>query len=278
MAELTPQLYFAQVMHKRFFPKVNAFRYRVYYLAAPLAALKHYKKGRLFGFNRFGFLSFYEKDHGARDGKPLEQWIRPLLHEHGLEEATGDVVLVSMPRVLGYGFNPVSFWLCLDADGHLRAVVSEVSNTFGEYHCYLTARQDHEALQKEDVLVCEKLFHVSPFIKREGYYRFRFDYRPQESKLGVWIHYFDAQDRCELTTSMTGFLEPYTTRSYWKAVLRHPLVTIKVITLIHYQAIRLMLKSVAYIRKPPKKDKSFSTNITKTSPSGHASVTTKRLG
>lgn len=264
-------------MHKRFFPRQNAFRYRVYYLCAPLSQLAQYRKGLLFGVNRPGILSFYDKDHGARDTTPLADWARGLLHAQGLSEASAEIVLVTMPRVLGYGFNPVSFWLCLDDAKQLRAVISEVSNTFGEYHCYLTARADHAPLQRDDVLACEKLFHVSPFIKREGSYTFRFDYQPEQGRLGVWIHYFDSTGACKLITSMVGHLEPYSTRSLLKALGKHPLVTLKVISLIHWQAIKLVRKSVRYIRKPAQTLPNISSKITNSSSSGHPSVTESPL-
>ncbi|HEV7833480.1 MAG TPA: DUF1365 family protein [Caballeronia sp.] len=92
------------------------------------------RHSRWFSKNQFGLLSFYDSDHGTEGQTPLE-WIESMLHENGIHDATGEIFLHSLPRVLGYVFNPVSFWFREHADGTLRAVVCEVNNTFGERHC-----------------------------------------------------------------------------------------------------------------------------------------------
>ena len=244
--EVAPKILTAQVMHKRFFPRVNAFRYRVWYVALPLPAAPLPSR----------FLKFRDKDHGAHDGSSCGEWARGILRTYGLEEAVAHILLVCMPRVMGYVFNPVSFYLCLDAQGELRAAICEVHNTFGEQHNYLCARADHAPITSDEWLTAEKLFHVSPFLPREGNYQFRFAVK--EGSLGVWIDYHDLAGNRQLTTSLTGTLAPLTRPALRRTAWSHPLVTLMTVALIHWQAVRLALKRIRYIPKPPQKPESLS--------------------
>lgn len=257
---LSAKIFNAKVMHKRFFPKENAFNYNVYYLVLPLADIKSLNELKL---NRFGLISFYEKDHGKKDGSSILSWLNSILLERNINIANMQAMLVTLPRVLGYAFNPVSFYLCFDSNNKLKAVVSEVNNTFGETHNYICAKKDNEEINPIDILEAEKVFHVSPFLKREGKYQFRFDYR--EDKLGIWIDYFDAEGKKELITSLIGNFSELTKSNLKKAFWKHPLVTFKTITLIHYQAFKLIFKKVKYIVKPVQKGVKVttSTNLTK---------------
>jgi DUF1365 family protein len=235
---ISPQLYTAQVVHKRLFPKANAFHYGVYYLALPLPAAAI--PGRL--------ASFHRKDVGLRDGSDPTPWVRGILADYDLNQKTQRIVLVTMPRVLGYVFNPVSFYLCLDGSNALRAVLCEVHNTFGEQHSYLCANADHSPIGADQWLEAEKVFHVSPFLERRGDYKFRFDV--SADKLGIWIDYFDADQQKQLITALTGSFTPLTPQALRQAFWRHPLVALKAVTLIHWQALKLAVKGVRYIAKP----------------------------
>lgn len=278
--ELAPQLFFAKVMHKRLLPRINGFTYKVYYIAAPLSSLSAIADGWRFALNTFGLMSFYSRDHGPRSGANLEPWIRQLLLEYNIDQADGEVVLVALPRILGYGFNPVSFWLCLDKDEQLRAVLCEVHNTFREQHSYLCTREDRQPITGEDWLVSEKQFHVSPFLKREGTYRFRFDYRPLDRKLGVWIDYYNAQTQKQLLTSLVGHLMPLTRQNRRRAFWQFPLVSLKVIGLIHWQALKLLSKRIRYIPKPQQLEQtiSYGGNLTKKLGDGQLLATEESLG
>lgn len=234
----TPQLYTAKVMHKRLLPKENAFHYGVYYLALPLPAAP--VAGRLAGF--------HAGDLGRRDGSDPTPWVRGILAEYGLNEPTRGIVLLTMPRILGYVFNPVSFYLCLDAAGGLKAVLCEVHNTFGEQHCYLCAHPDHAPITGGQWLEAEKLFHVSPFLPRSGTYRFRFDLTAD--RLGIQIDHYDADGSKQLVTALTGSFAPLTKASLRRAFWGHPVVALKAITLIHLQALKLLVKGIRYISKP----------------------------
>ncbi len=246
--EIAPQIFYAKVMHRRLIPKENQFTYNVYYMAAPLEAQVQPHRIGLLGMHCAGILSFWQKDHGARDGSSLHAWAKGILTEYELAESVNHVLLVSMPRVLGYVFNPVSFWLCLDHEHQLRAVICEVNNTFGESHAYVCLRQDKGVITDADWLEAQKLFHVSPFLAREGSYRFRFSLK--EEKLGIWIDYYNAEAEKQLLTALTGRLVPLTAKEVRRAVLKHPLVTVKTIFLIHWQALKLFRKGIKYINKP----------------------------
>lgn len=251
--DIEPQIFSANVMHKRLFPKENSFTYSVYYLALPLPAPNI--PGRLTRFDA--------RDVGYRDGSDPGDYAKSILAHYGLEQATQHIMLITMPRVLGYVFNPVSFYLCLNAEKRLSAVIAEVHNTFGEQHTYLCARPDHAPVGADDWLEAQKLFHVSPFLEREGNYRFRFSL--QENKLGIWIDYFDKENNKQLLTSLTGSLTPLTKQSLRKAFWSHPLVTLKTILLIHWQALKLVKKRIRYIPKPRQYEEKISatSNLTK---------------
>lgn len=246
-------------MHGRLFPKRNNFTYGIYYLTIPLAKLKSLP----IAYNRFAPLSFYDCDHGDCDGSSLEDWAGKILVDYNLKEADGDITLICMPRVFGYVFNPVSFCLCHDKTGNLRAVLCEVHNTFGERHTYICAHDDQRPITAADTLKGEKLFHVSPMLEREGHYEFRFDVR--DEKFGVWIDFFNEEQKKQLVTSLIGKFEPMNKTTLNKAFWTYPLVTFKATTLIHWQALKLLAKGIKYISRPPQKPERVSAtdNLTK---------------
>ncbi|HWV14504.1 MAG TPA: DUF1365 domain-containing protein [Cellvibrio sp.] len=244
---MAPQLFTARVVHKRLFPKKNAFHYGVYYLALPLPAQP------IPGF----FTRFHVKDVGKRDGSDPTPWVKEILAGHDLDSKIKNIILLTMPRVLGYVFNPVSFYLCLDDAQSLRAVLCEVHNTFGEQHSYLCAHPDHAPITAGQWLETEKKFHVSPFMARRGDYKFRFDFATD--RLGIWIDYYDENQQKQLITSLTGNFSPLTPLTLSKAFWQHPLVTLKAITLIHWQALKLLMKGIGFIAKPDQLAQKIST-------------------
>lgn len=252
MGVSSAKLLTGKVMHKRLLPKVHAFQYGIYYVALPLSRLS----SMALAYNRFAPLSFYDKDHGARDGSCLETWARDVLKQHQVL-VDGEITLITMPRVLGYAFNPVSFWLCRDKEGQLRAVLCEVHNTFGEQHTYLCAHKDRRVITGSGALYAEKLFHVSPFLKREGDYEFRFDIEGDNFK--VAINYHNETGHKQLVTSLVGTFQNLTKASMRFAFWHYPLVTVKAITMIHWHALKLVFKRIQYIAKPQQKSKTVST-------------------
>lgn len=241
-----PKLYLGAVMHRRLRPAENHFLYRVFFLAIPLSNVGALRN-RWFGVNRWNLLGFDFRDHGARDGSHPLAWIRALLAREGLAVADGEVWLQAFPRVLGYVFNPVSFWMCHDRAGRLRAIVCEVNNTFGERHCYVLAHPDARPIAAGEPLAARKVFHVSPFCPVEGEYRFRFV--AGGPRVLARIDYGDAAGDL-LHTSISGRAAPYSARALLGAFCAHPWMTLGVVARIHWQAARLWAKRVPFFSKP----------------------------
>ena len=243
----------AVVAHRRLRPRAHAFHYRVAYLCLGLDGLER-AAGRWLKLDRPGLVAFHRADHGTRHvGGDLGQWLRGVLAEHGLAGVCdGTMELMTLPRMLGYVFNPVSFWFCHDRAGALRAVLAEVSNTFGERHLYLVAHPDRRAIAPTDWLQADKMFHVSPFLPVQGFYRFRF--RLEADRVRADIHYHDAptgEERAPmLVTYVDGERHDLSSGPVLRALLRHPAMTLAVIGLIHYQAIKIWLKKARFYRKP----------------------------
>lgn len=250
------QLYTAQVSHKRLSPTTNAFSYGLYYLALPINRLQDCSE---LAINRSGLISFWEKDHGAKTGQSLQTWIHQQLAHYNLTTLVSEVILVAMPRVMGFGFNPISFWLCLNAEKALIAVLCEVNNTFGESHCYLCRHEAHEVIKKNHWFLAEKVFHVSPFFPREGYYHFKFDY--SEQQLTINIRYHNTDQKKMLLTSLTGRMEPLSKHTLHIAALKLPFITIKTVFFIHWQALKLLLKRCSVFKKPEPLPKKLTASI-----------------
>lgn len=220
----------------------NRFNYRVdYVLLNPETA----RGPGLFSRNRGNLTALHDSDHG---GPPKRghgvAWVRQVLTQLGLPAAS-EILLLAQPRVLGHVFNPVSFWLCYDTSG-LRVVIAEVSNTFGQRHCYLCHRDDLAPLTRDDTVTARKIFHVSPFQPVEGSYRFRFDI--SADKIGIWIDYSVGENG--LIATLTGTRVPLTNGTILRACLRRPFGSRRVLALIHWQALKLWWKGARY-RSPP---------------------------
>jgi uncharacterized protein len=154
---------------------------------------------------------------------------------------------MTMPRMLGYVFNPVSFWFCRDRAGALRAVLCEVNNTFGESHCYLVHHDDRRPIEPDAWLKGRKVFHVSPFLPVEGGYRFRF--RLDEGHAHVDVNYHD-QEGLMLATSVGGRREALSDARVLRRFLGNPMMTLAVVVRIHWQALHLLCKRARFHRKP----------------------------
>ncbi len=246
-AELfAPAVCMGAVMHERTRPVHNRFIYPLATLRIPLSRLDGLRVP-LLGVDRPGVFSLRSRDHGARNGAPLLPWIRDLLARQGLAEADGEVVLQTMPRMFGFLFNPVSFWFCHDRQGGLRAVLAEVSNTFGEHYNYLVAHPDHRPITAGDELKACKVFHVSPFFPVRGEYRFRF--ARQGGVVSTAIDYWEG-GHCQLATRLSGREQPLSGRALLAWLGRLPLMSFGVVARIHWQALRLAVRRVPFFRKP----------------------------
>jgi DUF1365 family protein len=225
----------------------HAFRYGVDYVLldagapAPCAPWLFSRDGR-------NLFSVRDRDHGGPRGAGRgAAWVRELLAGHGLDKVDGPIRLLTQPRVLGMEFNPVSFWLCHGADGSLRAVIAEVNNTFGDRHNYLCAHADQRPIAPSDRLRAQKVFHVSPFQPIAGGYTFRFDIGAE--RLGIWIDFSDGDEG--LYATLTGPRGTLTNRGILGACLRRPLSALRVLGLIHWQALRLAVKGARYRAHTP---------------------------
>lgn len=240
MAAFAPQHLRGSTFHGRKGSIENAFTYGVdYVLIDPTSPLGP----RLFSRGSRNVTSVHDTDHGGapRAGTGLA-WVHQVLAQHGLNYS-GQILLLTQPRVLGHVFNPVSFWLCYDAGGALRVVIAEVSNTFGDRHSYLCHRDDRAPITREDIITAQKIFHVSPFQPIAGGYQFRFDITPD--RIGIWID-FDASAEYGLLATLTGRLAPLTNRGILAMMLRRPFGSRRVLALIHWQALKLYVKGARY--------------------------------
>jgi len=234
------------VAHKRLLPRINQFIYKVYYIFFDLSEMNSLKNW-IFSLNRFNFFSFYNSDHGPKDGSSLEIWARSILSKENIL-ADGKIFLHTHPRILGYCFNPVSFFYCFNKNRDLKAIIAQVNNTFGQCHNYLIFEKNGLNIDQNKYYEAPKNFHVSPFMNIEGTYRFRFVI--DKKKVAAWIDYFDNKNNLMLATSMIGNKISYSKINLIKSFIIIPFVTFKVIIFIHIQALKLFFKKIKYISLP----------------------------
>ena len=234
-----------QTWHGRKGAVSNAFRYSIDYVM--LDAEAETRGPRLFRRNRRGVCAIHDTDHGGAPGSGKgAAWVREVLREYQLPRPAR-IFLLAQPRFWNHVFNPVSFWLCEDDKGGIRTIVAEVTNTFGERHSYLCYRADHEPITPQDRITATKIFYVSPFQPIEGGYEFRFDIR--DDRIGIWIDYSEGRDG-GLIATLTGKRAPLSNRSILRALVRRPMGSRRVLALIHWQALKLWWKGVAYRVRP----------------------------
>jgi DUF1365 family protein len=234
-------LYSTRVTHTRTRPRRHHLAYRLPYL---LLDLDHLPTSPLFSRNRFNLFSLHERDHG--DGvTPLRAWVAARLAEAGLAEAECRITLLTLPRFLGLGFNPLSLFLCHDAQGALRAVLYEVNNTFGQRHHYLcpVAPGARAPLRQS----AEKVFYVSPFMDMG--LRYRFTLTPPGEAVGLHIAVEDSQGPM-LRATLAGTSQPFTNTVLLRAALVHPLLGVKVLAAIHWEALKIWLKGIGLRPRP----------------------------
>lgn len=240
-------IYSGQVMHQRMKPAEHRFSYSVFSVLLDLDRLeKARKQSRFFSVNRFNLLSFHEKDHGKRDGSSLRQHIDALLAKKSVERPS-KVLLLAYPRLLGYGFNPLSVYYAYDDTDQLTAIVYEVRNTFGGLHTYVLPI---EAGQVSDAGVRQnqvKEFYVSPFISMEQHYHFRM--LPPGDAVRVRILETDAKGPL-LSATFSGSGRSLTSPAILRECIRVPFLSAKVIMAIHWEAFKIWLKRVPFHPRP----------------------------
>ena len=238
-----PALYRTRVDHTRHQPFRHSFSYRVFSVLLDIDALDRLPT-RLLRYNRPGVLSFRDSDHGDGSGAPLRGWVEAQLAAGGLAHGGAHIRLLCFPRLWGYTFNPLAIYYCYDAAGALVATLHQVSNTFGERHSYLLPAGSDTPVRQ----ACAKAFHVSPFFPVSGGYRFTL--LPPGERLDVAIRYLDAAGTDLLFARQHGTRAPLSDRALAGALLAHPLMTLKVMAGIHWEALKLWRKGARYHRKP----------------------------
>jgi len=242
-------LYVGDVMHARLKPMGHRFNYRVMSLLIDLDRLAEADRMTpLFGVNRRALYSFHETDHGDRDGRPLRGYIARCAEAQGVDLAGGRVLLLTYPRLLGYTFNPLSVYFCYGADGALAMVVYEVRNTFGDIHPYVLPVRQGELSAAGLRQAQDKLFYVSPFIEMAMRYHFRVS--PPGEAVKVRILETDATGPL-LSATFSGRRRSLSTASLLRAFVALPLMTLKVIAAIHWEALRLWIKGARLVPRPP---------------------------
>ncbi len=231
-------------MHARLNPFRHRFTYRFFTGFFDIDRVDDdSRRLKLFSHNRWNIFSFYDRDHGARDGSPLRVWAEKLLHEAELDFVCGKIKLLCLPRIFGYVFNPLSVFYCFDTEEKLRAILYEVHNTFGESHTYVMPISMNDKKATAEPHEAEKSFYVSPFIGMKAKYHFSIN-DPAET-IAVNIRQTD-DDGDLLLASLTGRERDFSDRALIRLFFTHPLLTFSVIAAIHWQALRLWLKGARY--------------------------------
>ena len=243
-------LYRGEVMHRRLRPVQHRLHYRVFWLLIDLAELGDLdRRLRVFSRNRFNLLSFHDRDHGDGSGAPLRAQIEALLDRAEIEIGGGSVRLLTMPRVLGYVFNPISLYYCHHADGRLMAMIYEVTSTFGVRHAYVIPAPAEDQARGLVRQGAAKALYVSPFMGMEMDYEFR-GHAPGP-RLDLTINGRDAEGLM-ITAAMSGERRPMADRDLLAAAVAVPLLTLKVVIAIHWEALKLWLKGTPLTRQPAK--------------------------
>ena len=243
-ADAPAWLYVGHTVHERRAPFSHRFRYRIASLLIDLDRIEEAgRQSPLFSTERFNLFSFYAKDHGARDGTDLKAWARARFAEAGVEAGDGAIRLLCAPRVLGYVFNPLSIYFAEGSDGRLSGVIYQVHNTFGDAHAYVApasgGRRERQA--------ADKAFHVSPFFDLGGRYEFTLREPDEKFRLSILKQRESGPD---LLATMAMKRRPLTTGALAGLFASQPFSTLKTISAIHVEALRLWIKGAKYHSRP----------------------------
>jgi DUF1365 family protein len=237
-------IYTGSVMHRRLRPRVHRLRYRLFWMLLDLDEIDALdRRLTLFSRNRFNLFSFHDRDHGDGSATPLALQVRQRLAAAGMADAGDGIALLTMPRILGYVFNPLSLYFCRDRAGTLRAIVYQVHNTFGERHCYVFPVEGDGAATH----AAAKAFHVSPFLGMEMSYAFRVE--PPGERVSVAIRGEDGAGPL-IVAALSGTRRALTDRALASLLGAYPLMTLKVTAGIHWHALRMLLRGFRVHRHP----------------------------
>ncbi len=246
-------IYKGHVTHRRIIPVKHFFSYKTFSFFLDLDELKTLEsKISLFSLNKFNLFSFYNKDHGDRNGEDLKDWVLKVLKKYNLIFKVSKIKILCFPRILGYVFNPLSIFYCYDNNG-LRAVLYEVKNTFGEQHTYVFSISANTKIISQ---FCNKKFYVSPFIEMKSFYNFRLS--DPDEKLKILIKQCDVSNNRILIACQSGIKQPLNEKELIINFFKHPFMTLKIISGIHYEALRLWKKGAIFIKREKKIKNSIS--------------------
>lgn len=249
MPELRSGLYAGSVMHHRLRPRQHRLRYGIFYLLLDLDEIEVLENRlRFFSHNRFNLFSFHDRDHGVGTQSPRDRIIRHL-DEAGIETG-GPIRLLTMPRILGYAFNPLSIYFCHRRDGSLSAIFYEVNNTFGQRHNYLipVAPGTTGPVRQES----QKSFYVSPFMTTDMIYSFSIV--PPGKDLSVSVTGRDYEGPL-IIAKLTAVRQDLSDASLARAFFVYPLMTFKVIAGIYWEALLIWLKGTRLYPRPSPPDR-----------------------
>jgi len=238
-------IYNGEVNHTRFKPIKHFLNYKTFSLFLDLDEIEQLDKSiSIFSHNKFNIFSFYNKDHGDRDGNCLKKWVISNLKKYKIEGNISKIKILCYPRIFGYVFNPLSIFYCYEND-KLKSIFYEVKNTFNEQHTYIFKIKDGEEIKQK----CKKKFYVSPFMDMETFYNFKLI--DPNQRLSVMIKQTDAEGTV-LTATQTGDKKEFNFKQLLINFFRYPLMTLKIISSIHFEALLLWKKGAIY-RKRDKK-------------------------
>jgi len=237
-------IYSGFITHRRFKPKRHFFSYKTFSFLIDLNEIETLdKKINFFSYNRFNILSFYDVDHGPRDGSPLNAWVKKILAEAKINIGSGTIKLLCYPRLFGYVFNPLSIFYCYGENLKLKAILYEVKNTYNEQHTYVFSASSSSNLILHK---CDKKFYVSPFMEMKTFYNFRL-LNPGKI-LNVFIKQGDEEGTL-LTACQVGKKIEMSSKNLLFQFLKHPLMSFKIILAIHFEALRLWIKGVKLVKR-----------------------------
>lgn len=247
MSTLDSAIYRVRIAHRRLRPKRHDLKYGAFYVLLDLDELDDLQRRlKFFSVNRFNIFSFCDRDHGPGEDAPLRPWIETNLRRAGVESDVDSIHVLCLPRIFGYAFNPLTVYFCYSRDESLAAILYEVSNTFGERHTYMfRVDESGRGLYQHD---CEKRFYVSPFMNVEGRYHFRV--KVPGDKLYLHIHQTDTAGPI-LDAWVRGKHHPFSDRNLLSSLARNPLLMLKVLAGIHWEAVKLWAKGIAVTERPP---------------------------
>jgi len=237
-------IYKGFVTHRRFTPLRHFFAYKTFSILFDLDELEELnKKISFFSLNSFNLCSFYNKDHGERDGSDLKKWVKEIFKKHDLSLNVSKIKLLCFPRIFGYVFNPLSVFYCYEGK-ILKAILYEVKNTFNEQHTYIFLVDGNSKLISQN---CNKKFYVSPFIEMETFYNFRLS-EPGET-LRILIKQTNTLKEKVLVACQFGKKQVLSTKGLLINFCIHPLMTFKIMTAIHFEALRLWKKGAIFQKR-----------------------------